>query len=307
MELLGKEQELNPMTTIAEQLDAFLVDLQPEIRPNTLRAYRADLTLAAGHLLLPIDQVTTQTATCWLRMGQPAAATMRRRVVSLRRFFAWAVQQGFCRTNPLASHVPQPFPQRLPRPIRSDVDLAMIDKGIAALPQPYRLIFILLCETGMRVSEVLALDKDDVTLAPGREGLRLQDPKNGHERVVILGPDATPQSLRGLRSWLRKMDECPSFAPLFCSNRGTRVSYAAAHYQWTQFCRRAGLVQEDGTLRYTIHQLRHTHGSDLVRQGQRMEIVQRVLGHRDIRSTQRYAELDDMQVREALEHGKRRR
>lgn len=44
-----------------------------------------------------------------------------------------------------------------------------------------------------------------------------------------------------------------------------------------------------------------------MRQGQRMEIVQRVLGHRDIRSTQGYAELDDVQVREALEHGARQR
>ena len=49
------------------------------------------------------------------------------------------------------------------------------------------------------------------------------------------------------------------------------------------------------------HQLRHTRGSELIAQGQRVEIVQRVLGHRDIRSTLGYAELQDAQVRAALE------
>ena len=68
----------------------------------------------------------------------------------------------------------------------------------------------------------------------------------------------------------------------------------------------AGLVDATGVPRYTPHQLRHTRGSDLIAQGQRIEIVQRVLGHRDIRSTLGYAELQEAQVRAALEHTTRR-
>jgi len=56
-----------------------------------------------------------------------------------------------------------------------------------------------------------------------------------------------------------------------------------------------------GKPRYTLHQLRHTRATELVEQGQRLEIVQRVLGHRDPRSTQGYAELAETQVRAALE------
>ena len=88
---------------------------------------------------------------------------------------------------------------------------------------------------------------------------------------------------------------------LFRSNRGTRVSYDALHYQWANLCRAAGLLDAAGAPRYTPHQLRHTRGSELVAQGQRVEIVQRVLGHRDIRSTLGYAELQEAQVRGALE------
>ncbi|MBV9169142.1 MAG: tyrosine-type recombinase/integrase [Chloroflexi bacterium] len=87
---------------------------------------------------------------------------------------------------------------------------------------------------------------------------------------------------------------------MFRSNRGTRVSYDV-HYQWARLCSAAGLVDATGAPRYTPHQLRHTRGSELIAQGQRIEIVQRVLGHRDIRSTLGYAELHDTQVRAALE------
>jgi len=88
---------------------------------------------------------------------------------------------------------------------------------------------------------------------------------------------------------------------LFRSNRDARVSYDAVHCQWAKLCKVGGLVDSDGTPRYTPHQLRYTRGSELIAQGQRVEIVQRVLGHRDIRSTLGYAELQEAQVRAALE------
>lgn len=182
--------------------------------------------------------------------------------------------------------------------------LDAIDAAIAAAPPPYRLIFTLLCETGMRIGEVLALQLGDVDLSPGREGVRVREAKNHSERIALLGATATPRSLRGLRALVKELRGQPGHVPLFRSNRGTSVSYAAAQYQWAQRCEAQGLIEQVGDrqqLRSTLHQLRHTCGSELVRQGQPMEIVQRVLGHRDIRSTQGYAELDDLQVRAALE------
>ena len=74
------------------------------------------------------------------------------------------------------------------------------------------------------------------------------------------------------------------------------MSYDAIHYQWEKLCRLAELINEDDKLRYTIHQLRHTRGSELLAQGQPIEIIQRVLGQKDIRSTLGYAELSEAQV-----------
>ncbi|WP_083469857.1 tyrosine-type recombinase/integrase [Herpetosiphon geysericola] len=166
--------------------------------------------------------------------------------------------------------------------------------------QPYRLIFTILRETGMRASEVIRLNYQDICLEPGREGLHLREPKNGYDRIVILDPDATPRTVRGLRSWMRAHSAGVGYEPLFRSNRQTRVSYRVLYYQWQLLCTKAGLIDVHGQPRYTIHQLRHTRATELVEQGHQLEIVQRILGHRDPRSTQVYAELSDGVVRQAL-------
>jgi len=261
------------------------------------------LRLAARYFSTkPIDQISAQDLEVFFEfeLKTTQSATLNRRLSSLNRFFEWSTHQQLCGTNPLAKRESRPLSRRLPRPIRSQADLRLIDSTSASAAQPYRLIFTILRETGMRVGEVLALSLGDVVLESGQEGLRVREPKNHHERIVILGPDATPRTLRALRGWLRDRKSQPVHNPLLISNRGTRLSYAAVQYQWERLCQRAGLVEADGSLRYTLHQLRHTRGSELVRQGLRLEIVQRVLGHTDIRSTQGYAELDDLQVREAL-------
>lgn len=292
--------------TLAEHVSAFLDDMARVIRlrPHTLRAYRYELTAAAVALTSPLEQLTLTDLERWASRGAVAPSTVARRTATLSRFFTWAVRHQLCTAHPLAAREPARRRQRLPRPIESATDRTALEKAIATAPQPYQLLFTLLRETGMRAGEVLALTLGDVSLAAGREGLRVRDPKNGTERIVVLGPTATPRSLRMLRTQLKTLAGQPAHVPLVRSPRGARVSYDALHYQWRRVCERAQLVDADGAPRYTLHQLRHTRGSELVEQGQPMEIVQRVLGHRDPRSTQGYAALHDDQVRAALEQGR---
>jgi integrase/recombinase XerD len=305
LDLSGKNTPVAPepaMTTLAKLIGPFLDDNYRRLRPNTRRAYRADLVIAAAHFTGPLDQITPKQVEAFLADPAAAKSTARRRAASLSRFFQWAVREGYVEQNPLDLVEPLELERRLPRPVPAGDPRKDVAKAIASAPQPYRLIFTLLRETGMRVGEVLGLNLGDVTLEAGREGLRVREAKNKSERIVTLGPNSTPKSLRGLRAHLRdRSSELPLTTPLFSSNRGTRVSYAAAQYQWAQLCTKAGLVEADGALRYTLHQLRHTRGTELVEEGKPLEIVQRVLGHRDIRSTQGYADLSEAQVRAALE------
>lgn len=297
------------MTSVmADLVGTFLNDARHRARlsQNTLRAYRYELQAAADHFLVSLDEISLDDLEGWASRGEAAPSTVGRRIASLNHFFSWAVRKNHCVSNPLAQREARRRLQRLPRPIRTQDERSAIDSAIASATQPYRLIFTLLRETGMRPGEVLALNIGDVTLDAGREGLQVSEAKNGVERVVVLGPEATPRSIRGLRAHVKQLKGQPPHAPLFRSNRGTRISYDALHYQWSRVCESADILDETGKPRYTLHQLRHTRGTELIEQGQRMEIVQRVLGHRDPRSTQGYADLNEAQVRAALEQNKRR-
>lgn len=137
----------------------------------------------------------------------------------------------------------------------------------------------------------------------------MREAKNNRDRMVVLDSDRMKRSLRLLRSWLRDLGaQAAPTMPLFRSNRGTRVSYDAPHYQWTKLCQSENLVDRvDGCEqpRYTLHQLRHTVGSNLIRELPE-QIVSRILGHRDPRSTRRYAEVTEEQVRLALAQNRRK-
>jgi len=297
--------------TLASTFQTFLSDIAQldNLRPHTVRAYGYELAAAAADDRFSgrLDDIRREDLDAWITRLPAATSTVGRRVATFRRFFLWASRQGFCRSNPMTDRFPLRGRRRLPRPIREQHEQRALDAAINVAPQPYRLIFTLLRETGMRVGEVLDLRWGDVTLDSGREALRVREAKNGVERAVVLGPTATPCTLRALRAARRAQGRTPAdYELLFHSNRGTRISYDALHYQWAKLCATAGLLDASGTPRYTPHHLRHTRGSDLIAQGQRIEIVQRVLGHRDIRSTLGYAELQEAQVRAALEHTTRR-
>jgi len=307
LDFSGKPRKRGAPPTLETCLEPFLADLGhlERLRPHTLRAYRYELVAAAAdpRFRRPLSELDQVDLEAWLVRGNAATSTVGRRIATFRHLFAWAIRRGWCTQSPLADLAPLRGRRTLPRPIREQREQRALDLAIASAPPPYRLIFGLLRETGMRTGEVLQLRWGDVLLDPGREALRIREAKNGAERTVILGPTATPRSVRGLRAARRARGRTApaDHEVVFLSNRGTRVSYDALHYQWARVCQVAGLVDEAGAPRYTPHQLRHTRGSELIAQGQRVEIVQRVLGHRDIRSTLGYAELQDAQVRAALE------
>lgn len=297
------------MITLLELIDDFLADMkdQRDLRPNTLASYRYDLKMAAQFLTGPLAEVTVEQIEQLLASKTVKTSTRMRRIASLNRFFTWAMRQYPELRNPVVLLEPMKRSRQLPRPIRSTSDRTAIDTAIAAAPQPYRLILTILRETGMRCEEVLDLRLEDVLLDPGREGVRVREPKNRSERIVILTPRATPKTIRGLRAHLKRFPQGTArHVHLFTSNRGTRVSYDALRYQWQHVCTVANLIDVNGKPLYTLHQLRHTRGTELFEDGHSLETAQRVLGHRDPRSTLGYAELNDQQVRSALEHPPRR-
>jgi integrase/recombinase XerD len=290
--------------TIASELDAFLDDARDRRRlsQNTLTGYQSDLRTAAITLTAPLHTITLADIEAFLTARQEAPATTNRRIASLRQFFRWSQRQGYRADNPVDLVETIRGDEHLPRPIKRG-DLAALDQGIAAAPAPYRLVFTILRETGMRADEVLGVNVGDVILDRGREGIVVREAKNNCQRLVVLTSDVMPKTLSGLRAWLRRLGHAATpTLPLFCSNRGTRIAYDTLHYQWVQLCRAANLMDQVdgmGRHRYTIHQLRHTVASEWIT-AYPEHIVSRMLGHRDPRSTRRYAEVNEDQVRAVL-------
>lgn len=295
-----------PQATIASELGAFLDDLRLRrgLAANTIASYRYDLRTASQVLTGPLAEITTQQIEAFLRGRAERPSTSNRRIASLSRFFTWALKHGLCDHHPVLLIDTTRDVLRLPRPIRDD-DLPALDAAIAKAAPPYRLLFTLLRETGLRANEVLHLNVGDVVLVPSREGLRIREAKNHIERVVVLNADLMKHSLRLLRSTLRELGPVDASMPLFRSNRGTRIAYDTLYYQWQRLCIVAQLLTPDGKPRYTIHQLRHTAGTAFLRDYPE-HIVSRMLGHRDPRSTRRYAAVTEDQVRAVLAERRQR-
>ncbi len=282
--------------TIASELEIFLSAIQSEqdLSNNTITSYRCDLRTVAAAITKPLDTISTADIQDFLASRDEQPGTTNRRIASLGRFFRWAIIQGHARHNPVDEVGARDHTEHRPQPITSERERHALDGAIAACPQPYRLIFTLLREIGVRTDEVLNLNVGDVILEHGREVLLVQDAKSGTKRMVALTPDAMPRSLRGLRSWLRELgDNLAPETPLFCSSRGKRASYDTLHRRWVQVCMQARLVDVVAgreTPRYTLHHLRHTAAAELIAFYPE-QVVRRILGHRDPRSTRRYAEI----------------
>lgn len=289
------------MPTIASELASFLEDLERRVklRPATIRAYRTDIQAAATILSGDLATITPRQIEQVVIAGSPERATVARRMSSLKRFFGWCVRHDRCPTNPVDRCEPVQVVHGLPRPLPHAVR-TQLATAFDVLPDPYRTIFWILRETGIRAGEALGLRVGDVELTPSRELLYVHEAKNGRPRPVQIGDSFTPKTIRRLRKTLKGRGAEPPYAPLFRSNRQSPLTYGALLYQWGKLCTTLGLV-DAGKPRYTIHQLRHTRGSELVEQGYALDIVQHVLGHRDARSTQVYAELHPTQVRAVLE------
>ncbi len=284
------------LRTIASEMETFLSDIQAEqgLSSNTITSYRCDLRTAAGAVDKSLEAISTCDIQSFLDGRNEQPGTKNRRIASLGRFFRWAVARSYCLYNPLEQIGGRYHSEHRPQPIVSEAERRALDTAIAASPQPYRLIFTLLREIGVRTDEVLNLNVGDVVLEPGREVLLVQDTKSGSKRMVALTSDAMPRSLRGLRGWMRDLgDHLAPETPLFCSSRGNRASYDTLHRRWVQVCKAAHLidiVDDREQPRYTLHHLRHTAAAELIAFYPE-QVVRRILGHRNPRSTRRYADI----------------
>jgi len=175
-----------------------------------------------------------------------------------------------------------------------------IESILATIPEHRkrdRLLFRLLFETGLRIGEALGIHVEDVDLTPDDEHLNVVG-KGGRRRTVLLDD---PRVVQQLRTYLRQTGY--RHGPLFRAEkngRGGPLRYQSVQAQWAAYCQQAGVP-------CTLHQLRHTHATELVNAGVSLATIRKRLGHRNLQTTLRYAEQSDATADAELRAWRRKR
>jgi site-specific recombinase XerC len=214
-----------------------------------------------------------------------APATVNRRLAALRAFYRFlAVKSDDTPPNPA---LPGRHSIRRGRRLARDAPDVDVKKLFAAITSPRdRAMFLIMARCGLRVCEVHRLCVDNLCLQPASDNpphARVHG-KNDTWRTVYL----SPQVVSALREWLAVRPDVEDPA-LFLSRYGRRLTIDGIQARLAHYCRQAGVW-------ITCHQLRHVFGRHMVEAGMPVTSIQRLLGHRRLRTTQTYLYLSPWQV-----------
>lgn len=270
-------------------IDQFLDALWLErgLSENTLAAYRNDLQsyadwLAASSRDLPQTRPDDVPAYLAATLSACSARTAARRLSSLRRFFQHLVREGQIRQDPTA-RVAAP---RIGRPLPKSLTEAEVEALLAApdtgtiLGLRDRAMLEVLYATGLRVSELVGLQLDQVNL---RQGVARIIGKGNRERLTPLGEEAQEWLEQFMRRGRAELCGATPTAALFPSRRGRAMTRQTFWHAVKRYALQAGIARS-----LSPHVLRHAFATHLLNHGADLRVVQLLLGHSNISTTQIY-------------------
>ena len=276
----------------AELLDEFCdaLWLEDGLSRNTLESYRRDLCKFADWLqaqqkipILETSHADIQGFLAYLYTQQKAKATSTSRAISsLKRLFRYLLRQNKIATDPTLQIAPPKLPRSLPKSLtEEDVELLLNAPDVdTPLGMRDRTMFEVLYATGLRVSELVGLSVAQVSLDMGV--VRVTG-KGSKERLVPLGEEA----LDWLQKYLREMRPALLSGRLsdamFVTQRGEAMTRQMFWYLIKKHAQHGGVHKP-----LSPHTLRHAFATHLLNHGADLRVVQMLLGHSDISTTQIY-------------------
>ena len=278
-------------------IDAFIdaVWLEDGLAANTLAAYRRDLSAFAAWLqtpaqsrlpaAVPLTQAETAHIESWFaaRHAESRPTTANRRLAALRRFYAWALREHRSPRDPCLTLVAAKQPPRLPKTLSEAQVEALLrapDTGTARGLRD-RAMLETLYATGLRVSELVGLRALEVSLNEGV--VRVVQGKGGKDRLVPLGAEAAHWIDRYSRQARPELAGAKVSDALFVTARAQAMTRQA----FWQLIKKYAL-QADIHAPLSPHVLRHAFATHLLNHGADLRVVQMLLGHADISTTQIY-------------------
>lgn len=279
-----------------EQIQQFLDFIAEEkgYSQNTLAAYRNDLSQFTDFLegrAGDWDEVTRDTIIDYIMAMKAeqeyASSTVARKVAAIKSFFHYLVEHGKLQDDPTATLDSPKVRKRLPKAISAE-DMERLlsepaqDESAKSLRD--RALLEILYATGLRVTELVSLDVDDVNLASGT--VRVVRPKDKRERIVPMHARAVEPLREYLERGRIQLLSDPEEKALFLNHRGHRLTRQGLWLIVKHYVREVGIVEE-----VTPHTLRHTFAAHLLDSKAELEYVQQILGHANISTTQVYTQI----------------
>lgn len=295
------------MLKIQELSEKYLDALEKD--NDTIKAYKLDLekfskelgdrtpdSLDKNELSSYLNNLKTRTD------SRVSVSTQNRHYATLSCFFNWMIREGYINSNPM-KNIPRRRPNKDLGESNSKDIIRYLDKETIedilrnAKSVREEFLFSLLYSSGLRISEALSLNVQDI-----RNGvIHIMQGKGNKARVTYLSKNCEKlfkkymekripdRSLMAKASNQEEAEKMKDEGALFTTNNGSRLGYHRANQLFKQAAR--GMKNPDGTV-LTIHQLRHTFCTERVGYID-IRVLQKLAGHSDIRTTLRYAKVAD--------------
>ncbi len=283
-----------------ESIERFLSALEAgsDFSSNTVSAYRNDLNQFVGFIngdlgvgsWTELQDSHLTSYVLQMRERRYASSTVARKTAAIKSFFGFMVRSGELRADPSESLASPRVEKYVPKAItEQQIQALMLEPTRDAKPENNRDCAMLqtLYSTGMRVSELVSLDVEDVDLGRGTIGCT---GKQNRRRDVELSPEAA-QALRNyIETGRPAISKIPNENALFLNHRGNRLTRQGFWLILKQYAQAAGIDE------ITPHTLRHSFATHQITRGRDLGDVQRMLGHVSISTTQIYQKIaSDMQ------------
>lgn len=271
--------------------------LQDRLSANTLAAYRRDLEKTAARL--------SEQGKGWLdaQSGDLAAAVYRaeasprsqaRALSACKRLYGWLLDTGQTAADP-TEHLRSPKQEKTLPPVIGEAQIdALLAAPDADTPHGLRdkALLELMYATGLRVSEAVRLRQDEAKL---QAGFVSTIGKGGKQRIVPMGEEAVywlEHYLQHARPALLKNARCEA---VFVSQKKTGISRQLAWMAVSRYAEQAGMPH------ISPHDLRHAFATHLVNHGADLRVVQTLLGHADIATTQIYTHVANERLKQVVD------
>ncbi|OJT01128.1 site-specific tyrosine recombinase XerD [Marinobacter nauticus] len=264
--------------------------LEDGLGEKTRQAYASDLFRLADWLQTQPGNPALRDARrtdllAWMSRGLAdglKTSTAARRLSGIRRFYRFLLREGLIAEDPTLRIDSPRLPRRLPDTLTEDDVDALLTEPDPQEPIELRdrAMLEILYGCGLRVSELTGLTVDQVNL---RQGVVRISGKGGKERLVPLGEEAVDWLVRYMKEARNELLKGKSSNALFPGNRATAMTRQTFWYRIKHYSIRAGIHKP-----ISPHTLRHAFATHLLNHGADLRVVQMLLGHSDLSTTQIY-------------------